>query len=80
MRFFSIPKRPDRLWGQPSFLFSECVRGIYQGVKRPKRDADHAPPSSAEVKNDWSYISTLPYVFMACRGTNLPFAGRVAFK
>jgi hypothetical protein len=30
------------------------------GVKRPGRDADHSPPSSAEVKNTWSYTSTPP--------------------
>jgi hypothetical protein len=34
-------------------------------VKRPGNEADHSPPSSAEVKNAWSYTSTLPYVFMA---------------
>jgi hypothetical protein len=28
------------------------------GVKRPGRKADHSPPSSAEVKNAWSYTST----------------------
>jgi len=27
-------------------------------VKRPKRVADHSSPSSAEVKNAWSYAST----------------------
>jgi hypothetical protein len=27
-------------------------------VKRPDREADHSPPSSAEVKNLWSYTST----------------------
>jgi hypothetical protein len=30
------------------------------GVKRPVREADHSPPSSAEVKNAWSYTSTSP--------------------
>jgi hypothetical protein len=29
-------------------------------VKRPVRAADHSPPSSAEVKNEWSYTSTSP--------------------
>jgi len=33
------------------------------GVKRPDREADHASPSSAEVKNAWSYISTPPIRF-----------------
>jgi hypothetical protein len=30
------------------------------GVKRPVCEADHLPPSSAEIKNAWSYTSTLP--------------------
>jgi hypothetical protein len=29
-------------------------------VKRPGREAGHSPPSSAEVKNAWSYTSTPP--------------------
>jgi hypothetical protein len=29
-------------------------------VKRPLREAHHSPPSSAEVKNAWSYTSTPP--------------------
>jgi hypothetical protein len=33
------------------------------GVKRPGREADHSPPSSAEVKE--SYASTPQYAFMA---------------
>ena len=32
----------------------------FSGVKRPGREADHSPPSSAEVKNEWSYASILP--------------------
>jgi hypothetical protein len=34
-------------------------------VKRPGREADYSFPSSAAVKNAWSYISTPTYVFMA---------------
>jgi hypothetical protein len=30
------------------------------GVMRSGREADHSPPSSAEVKNAWSFISTSP--------------------
>jgi hypothetical protein len=29
-------------------------------VKQPGREADHSPPSSAEVKKAWSYTSTPP--------------------
>jgi len=34
------------------------TRSSYLGLKRPKREADHSPSSSAEVKNVWSYTST----------------------
>jgi hypothetical protein len=34
------------------------------GVKRPGREADHSPPSSAESKNEWSYTSTPYYASM----------------
>jgi hypothetical protein len=37
------------------------VKGVlFLGLKRPVREADHSPPSSAEVKNAWNYTSTLP--------------------
>jgi hypothetical protein len=32
------------------------------GVKRPGREADHLPPTSAEVKQTWVYTSTPPNV------------------
>jgi hypothetical protein len=35
------------------------------GVKRQRREADHSPPASAEVKKIWIYTSTPPYAFMA---------------
>jgi len=31
---------------------------FYLGVKRPECEADHSPPSSAEVKNTWGYTAT----------------------
>jgi hypothetical protein len=74
---FSTPKRPDRLWRQP--LLSGYCKSISPGVKQLKHEADGVPPSSAEVKNDGSYVPTLPYAFMACTGANLPFAGSAAF-
>jgi hypothetical protein len=39
--------------------------GSFPGVKRPGREADNSPPSSAEVKNARSYTSTPQYVFVA---------------
>jgi hypothetical protein len=40
-------KSVDRLWGPPSLLYNG-----YRGKARPGRDADHSPPSSAEVENE----------------------------
>jgi hypothetical protein len=34
--------------------------GSFPGVKRPGRGANHPPPSSAEVRKDYSYTSTPP--------------------
>jgi hypothetical protein len=39
--------------------------GSFPAVKRPGREADHSPPTSAEVKKMWIYTSTPPYAFMA---------------
>ena len=55
--FFSSPKYPDLLWGPPSLLING-YRGYFPGIKRPGRDYRHSPPSSVEIKNDWSYTST----------------------
>jgi hypothetical protein len=34
-------------------------------VKQPGREADHSPPTNADVKRMWVYTSTPPQVFMA---------------
>jgi hypothetical protein len=42
------------------------IGGSFPGIKLGGgREADHSTPSSAEVKNEWSYTSTPKYVFMA---------------
>jgi hypothetical protein len=51
--------------------------GFFPGVTRPGRGADHPPPPSAEVENEWSYNFTppsgpgwpvigWPYIFTYC--------------
>jgi hypothetical protein len=47
-------RQGQRYFFSPSSLVSSGTGGI----KRPGREADHSPPSSAEIKNTWSYIST----------------------
>jgi hypothetical protein len=50
--FFLQPVCPDQLWGPPNLLYNG-YRGPFPGGKaRPGRDADHSPPSSAEVKTE----------------------------
>jgi hypothetical protein len=58
VRIFSSPRRPARLSGPPN-LPSNGYRGALSlGLTRPGRQADHSPPSSAEVKKMWIYTST----------------------
>jgi hypothetical protein len=41
------------------------LRVLSLGIKWTGYEADHTPPSSAKVKKEWSFSSTLPYVYMA---------------
>jgi hypothetical protein len=55
-----MPLGPDRLW-HPSRICTICTEGPFPGGKaRPGRDADHSPPSSAEVKKENGAIPPLP--------------------
>jgi len=68
-------------WGTMFFFLLQDVQtssaahpAFYSGtVKRPVRESDHLPPSSAVVKNYWSYTLTPLYALIAWTGTTLPF-------
>jgi hypothetical protein len=63
-RIFSSPRRALALG--PTKPSIQWIPGaLSPGVKRPRREADHSPPTSAEAKNMWIYTSTPPYTFMA---------------
>jgi hypothetical protein len=34
-----------------------------------ENETDHLPPSNAQVDNNWSYTSIIPYTLMKCMGT-----------
>jgi hypothetical protein len=59
--FLSVQEFVNFISGPPSLL-SNGYQGLFPwGVKRPGREADHSPQSSAkEVKNAWSYTSAHP--------------------
>jgi len=56
---FILSKNPDSIWGPPRILFN-WYRGTFVTAKRLEREINHSPPSSGEVKNEWSYTSTPP--------------------
>jgi hypothetical protein len=60
----SIPGGCNRQVFFPFAIASRPALGITQlptpGVKQPRREGDHSPPSNAEVKNTWNYTSTSP--------------------
>jgi hypothetical protein len=57
---FSLRHRVQTGSGADSASYPVGTKGSFPGVKRPGRAADHSHPSSAEVKNAWSYNSTPP--------------------
>ena len=50
---------PDRPWSPPSPLYNR-YRVFPVGKVQPGRAADHSPPSSAAVMEEYSYTSTHP--------------------
>jgi hypothetical protein len=64
--------RPDRPRGPPSPLYNG-YRLSFPGLKRPERDADFPPPSSAEVEYGHGYTLPPLCACLACNGTALPF-------
>jgi hypothetical protein len=51
--------------GSGAHPYQMDMRGSFPWGKRPGREADHSPQTSAEVKKTWIYTYTPPYAFMA---------------
>jgi hypothetical protein len=60
---FSTSSRPALGPTQP--LIQWVPGALSPGVKRQRRETDHSPPTSAEVKKIWICTSTPLYAFMA---------------
>jgi hypothetical protein len=61
--FSLLQNCPGWLWGQDSF----------PEVKQPGHEVDHSPPSSVEVKNEWSYASAPPLFLQAVKRGKFTF-------
>jgi hypothetical protein len=62
-RIFTSPHRPDQLWRPSSLQSKELLAGIFPpGITRLRREADHSPATSDEIKKTWIYTFTPPYV------------------
>jgi len=66
--YFLNPTYPA--WGKRGSL--EYCNGFFLGVKAARPLREQLPPFHREVKNEWSYTSSPPCVFMMCRVTTLP--------
>lgn len=66
----SSPKDTDHPCGPPIRLFDGYLQRL-SGVKRPKHEAHHSPPSSAEVKKRGSLTPLSQYAIMTCKETTV---------
>jgi hypothetical protein len=41
-------------------FLATCYRGLSLPLERPEREADNLPRYTTEIKNAWSFTSTLP--------------------
>jgi hypothetical protein len=53
-----IPQRPGRPCGSPTSILGKA--GISPELKRPEREANNSPPSSADIKNGGAILPLFP--------------------
>jgi len=69
-RLSASANNPNQIWGKLSLLLIGYC-GLFTQDQSSQRSVNHWPPSSNEVQNECSYISTLSYAFMVCTGTTV---------
>ena len=55
--FYLLQNCPDRLCSTPS-LIVKAYRVYFPWVRQAGREVTHPPPSSADIKCEWSYTPT----------------------
>jgi hypothetical protein len=64
---------PDRSWDQPSLLYNR-FQFAFPGLNRSRRDLNHPPSFSTEVKEEVELLPLLLVLaWMACSGVNFSF-------
>jgi hypothetical protein len=58
VRDLSLLQNVQTVSGAHRVSYSMSTGVLSPGAKRPGREVNHSPPSSAEVKNEWSYSSS----------------------
>jgi hypothetical protein len=58
VRVLILDQRLSLFHDFPLVVISEIITGTIPSTKRPGREVDHSPPTSAEVKKMWIYTST----------------------
>jgi hypothetical protein len=56
-RGFCVPQNIRTVSGAHPASYSVGTGFFFLGVNRPWREVDHSPPSTAELKNEWSHTS-----------------------
>jgi hypothetical protein len=69
---FSLHYRVQTGSGAHPASYPVGTRGPFLGIKAVGREADHSPPSSAEVKNAWNSITTPPIRLLYHHSPNTP--------
>jgi len=70
-------KTEDRgfIFDRGKTFFSSSKRGtVSLKLKRTRREADYLPPSSAKLKNKWSYTATSPCLLGLVQDTSNIFS------
>jgi hypothetical protein len=63
-RNFSLLYSIQTGFGAHTASYPTVFRALCLKKKQPGHEANHSPSFSAKVKNEWSYTSTLPYIFI----------------
>jgi hypothetical protein len=58
--FLFSPQRPDQFRSPPGLLPNKYRGFLPRGIKWPGREANHSPPTSAKITNEWNYTFTPP--------------------